>query len=67
LEIYLRMKRIAFGVKFFHGTWKLLHWHTLPEFVPRIAFYREYYSSGITYVMEADEVEKRAKNVPKSG
>jgi hypothetical protein len=35
--------------------------------VPRIAIYPEYYSSGITDVMEGDEVEKRAKNVPKSG
>jgi len=35
--------------------------------VPRTVFYPEYYSSGITHVMEGDEVGKRAKNVPKSG
>jgi hypothetical protein len=26
-----------------------------------MAFYPDYYSSGITHVMEGDEVEKRAK------
>ena len=41
--------------------WKYLHGHTLPEFVPRTVLYPEYYSSGITHVMEGDEVEKRAK------
>ena len=38
-----------------------LNRHTLPEFVSRMAFYPDYYSSGITHVMEGDEVEKRAK------
>tara|TARA_B100000941_G_C28367756_1_gene480427 strand:- start:21 stop:134 length:114 start_codon:yes stop_codon:yes gene_type:complete len=33
--------------------------------VPRIVYYPQDYSSGITNVMEADEVEKRAKNLPK--
>jgi hypothetical protein len=33
--------------------------------MPRIAIYRESSSSGITHVMEGDEVGKRAKNVPK--
>jgi hypothetical protein len=50
-----------------HGRWKKICLEKLPELVPRIAFFRESFSLRITLVIRVDEVEKRAKNVPKSG
>ena len=52
---------MRFVNRFFNGSWKHLHRHTLSEFVPRIAIYPESNSSGITHVMEGDEVEKYIK------
>jgi len=39
----------------------------VPELVPKIAFYPKSFSLRITLVIRVDEIEKRAKNVPKSG